>query len=79
VCVCVCVRVCVHKRPRERRERAREREGGTVRSRATDMRMGDSLHEPEGDSIGNCEEKEALEHGTGAKEETKMGVGGCRE
>jgi len=41
--------------------------------------MGDSLHEPEGDSIGNCEEKEALEHGTGAKEETKMGVAGCRK
>jgi len=43
------------------------------------MCMGDSVHEPEGDSIGNCEEKEALEHGTGAREETKKGVGGCRE
>jgi len=43
------------------------------------MCIGDSVHEPEGDSIGNCEEKEALEHGTGAKEETKKGVGGCRE
>jgi len=43
------------------------------------MCLGDSVHEPEGDSIGNCEEKEALEHGTGAKEETKKGVGRCRE
>jgi len=41
--------------------------------------MGDSLHEPEGDSIGNWKEKEALVHGTGAKEGTKKGVGGCRE
>ena len=78
MCVCVCVRVCVHKRPRERREREREREGGRGRARARDMCLGDSVHEPEGDSIGNCEEKEALEHGTGAKEETKKGVGGSR-
>jgi len=55
---------------RERRERARESERHV---------FGDSLNEPEGDSIGNCEEKEALEHGTGAKEETKKGVGGCRD
>jgi len=43
------------------------------------MCTGDRVHEPEGDSIRNCEEKEALEHGTGAKEETKKGVGGCRD
>ena len=78
MCVCVCVRVRVHKRPRERRERGRERERGRGRARARDMCLGDSVYEPEGDSIGNCEEKEALEHGTGAKEETKKGVGGSR-
>jgi len=72
------VRVCVHKRPRERREREREREGGRGRARARDMCLGDSVHEPEGVSLGNCEEKEALEHGTGAKEETKKGVGRSR-
>ena len=43
------------------------------------MCMGDSVYEPEGDSIGNYKESEALEYGTGAKEETKKGVGGCRE
>ena len=73
----LCVCVCVHKRSRERRDREREREGGRGRARARDMCLGDSVHEPEGDSIGNCEEKEALEHRTGAKEETKKGVGGC--
>ena len=79
MCVCVCVRVCVHKRSRERREREREIEGGRGRARARDMCMGDSVYEREGDSIENCEEKEALEHGTGAKEETNKGVGGCQE
>jgi len=34
------------------------------------------VHERDGDSIGTCEEKEALEHGTGATEEIKKGVGG---
>ena len=43
------------------------------------MCLGDSVHEPESDSIGNCEEKEALEHGTGAKDQTKKDVGGCRD
>ena len=43
------------------------------------MCMGDSVHEREGDSIENCDEKEALEHGTGAKEETNKSVGGCQE
>ena len=55
-----------------------EREGGRGRARARDMCLGDSVHEPEGDNLGNCEEKEALEHGTGAKEETKKSVGGSR-
>jgi len=32
------------------------------------------VHEPGDGRIGNCEEKEALEHCTGAKEETKKGV-----
>jgi len=71
--------VCVHKRPRERREREREREGGRGRARARDMCLGDSVYEFEGDNIEECEEKEALEYGTGAKEETKKGVGGCRD
>ena len=76
VCVCVCVRVCVCTRGHEREERESVRERG--RARARDMCLEDSVHEPEGGSIGNCEEKEALEHGTGAKGETKKGVGGSR-
>jgi len=43
------------------------------------MCLGDSVYEFEGDNIEECEEKEALEYGTGAKEETKKGVGGCRD
>ena len=77
--VCVRACVCVYIRAHEREERQHERAGGRGRARARDMCLGDSVHEPKGDSIGNYEEKAALEHGTGAKEETKKGVGGCRE